>query len=73
MPDLTQKQLGDSHSKWSKVGARLKGVADSTSDWRSFRGSGQDLCASGQVASGTSFYYVHSLDRELPGTVISRL
>jgi hypothetical protein len=30
MPDLTQIQPGDSHSKWSKVGARLKLTQDST-------------------------------------------
>ena len=34
MPDLTQKQPGDSHSKWSKDGARLKATQDSTLEWR---------------------------------------
>jgi integrase-like protein len=41
MPDLMQAQPEDSHSKWSKEGARLNWGADSTSPWRSFRGSGQ--------------------------------
>jgi hypothetical protein len=34
MPDLTQIQPGDSHSKWSKVGARLNQTQDSTFDRR---------------------------------------
>jgi hypothetical protein len=37
MPDLMQKQPGDSHSKWSKDGARLTATQDSTFDWRELR------------------------------------
>jgi hypothetical protein len=34
MPDLMQKQPEDSHSKWSKDGARLKATRGSIFDWR---------------------------------------
>jgi hypothetical protein len=34
MPDLMQKQPADSHSKWSKDGARLTATQDSIFDWR---------------------------------------
>ena len=40
-----QKQPEDSRSKWSRDGARLNGVADSTYSWRNFRGSGQSRSA----------------------------
>jgi hypothetical protein len=57
MPDLMQTQPADSHSKWSKDGARLKATQDSAFEWRE---------VGAQVIAATKFFYESPISARLP-------